>query len=75
MHDLIAACRALCPVPEGIAKGYWSTFAIWWRNIQIEIFEDRYEYYRFKQGSSDIEYFAHTPGTAMPEELMKRLPA
>jgi hypothetical protein len=74
VHDFIAACRIRCPVPDGVAKGYWSTIRIWWKDLEIEVFDDRYEMYRFSQGATAIEYFNHTPGTEFPLDLMIKLP-
>jgi hypothetical protein len=74
VQDLIAGCRPLCPIPEGTAKGYWRTIRLWWEGLEVEVFDDHYEFYRFKQGSTDIEHFNHTPRTSVPAELMNRLP-
>jgi hypothetical protein len=52
--DLIDSCRKSCTVPEGAAKGYWSTIRIWWGNLEVEVFDDHYEFYRFEQGHTDI---------------------
>ncbi len=74
VHDFIASCRIQCPTPDGVAKGYWSTIAIWWQNLEIEVFEDHYELYRFSHNGTAIEHFNHTPGTELPVELMIKLP-
>jgi hypothetical protein len=74
VHDLIEACRRICPVPDGAAKGYRSTMQFSWGNLEVEVFDDRYEFYRFKQGHTDIEYFSHAPGSIVPVELMNHLP-
>jgi hypothetical protein len=71
---LITECRIQCPTPDGVAKGYWSTIRIWWKNLEIEIFDDRYELYRFSQNGTAIEYFDHTPGTELPLDLITKLP-
>ena len=74
VHDFVAACRIQCPTPDGIAKGYWSTVQFSWKNLEVEIFDDRYELYLFTEGRTAIEYFNHTPGTELPPDLMVKLP-
>jgi len=73
-HDLIAACRDLCQVPEAVTKGHWSTICLSWENLEVEICEDHYEFYRFKQGHTDIEHFNHTSGAKFPAGLIDYLP-
>ena len=74
VQDFVAACRIQCPTPDGISKGYWSTVQFCWKNLEVEIFDDRYELYLFAQGRIDIEYFNHTPGTEISPDLMVKLP-
>ena len=73
-RDFLRVTRRLCPIPEGVAKGYWSTVRIWWKDIEVEIFEDRYELYLFNSGQTDIQYFNHAPTTEVPSELIQHLP-
>jgi hypothetical protein len=73
VHEFISACRISCPTPDGVAKGYWSTIRIWWKGLEIEVFDDHYELYRFGQGGTVIEHFNHTPGTELPPDLMIKL--
>ena len=73
VQNLIDACREACPIPEGVAKGYWCTIRFCWRDREVEIFDDHYELYRFQQGHTDIKHFNHMPGTIIPAELMKYL--
>jgi hypothetical protein len=47
VHEFINACRIQCPKPDGVAKGYWSTIRIWWKNLEIEVFDDHFELYCF----------------------------
>jgi len=49
VRDLIAACRKFYLVPDGVAKGYWSTINLWWEGCAVEVFDDHYEWYRFEQ--------------------------
>ena len=74
VRDLIDACRELCPAPNSTAKGYWSTICFFWDNLEVEVCEDHYEFYRFKQGETDIEHFDHTCGASFPTGLMNLLP-
>jgi hypothetical protein len=74
VHDLVQACRGSCPAPEETAKGYWSTICLSWEGLEIEVFQDRYEFYRFEQGHTDIEEFSHTPGAIVPARLVSYLP-
>ena len=72
--DFVRACRARCPIPEGVAKGYWSTIRIWWRGVEVEVFDDRYELYRLTQGDTRIEHFGRVPGEELPQGLVSQLP-
>jgi len=52
-------------------KGYWDTICLsWWSatySIAIEIFEDRYEFYRFSEQSTQIGHFdQHASGVPHP---------
>ena len=58
VHDLVQACRGLCAAPDETAKGYWSTICLSWEGLEIEVFQDRYEFYRFGQGYTDVAEFS-----------------
>ena len=76
VHEFVSFARANCPVPQ-IAKGYWRTICFGWESIpplEIEVFGDRFEVYRFYEGRSDIEAIAHAPGSPLPPELTAYLP-
>lgn len=73
VQELVAACHSRCSVPSGVGKGYWDTVSISWAGVEIEVFEDRYELYRFGQGDTKIEYFDHVPGTEVPLSLLSQL--
>ena len=72
VRDLVEACRDSCTVPE-TDKGFWSTICFSWEGLEIEVFQDRYEFYRFRQGQTDIEEFSHTPGAMVPARLVSYL--
>jgi hypothetical protein len=74
VRDLLRAIPKRCPLPDGAAKGYWSTIQIWWKGIEIEVFDDRYEWYRFGESKTDIEYFERSHGTDIPPDLLEKLP-
>jgi hypothetical protein len=73
-EEFVRECRLRCPAPEGVAKGYWSTIRIWWKGMEVEVFDDRYELYRFTQGDTRIACFEHAPGREIPLELVDQLP-
>lgn len=58
--------------PSSIDPGYQATFSVSWDvrlPIEVEIFEDCYEFYRFVDGLTEIEKIAHHPGEPFPERL------
>ncbi|MNU97533.1 hypothetical protein D3C71_876130 [compost metagenome] len=66
------------PAPS-ILPGYWPTFLVEWeaeeaKNLQIEVFDDRYEIYRFFDGRTDIWYEPHTYGDAFSDQFIAELP-
>lgn len=74
VHDLFNVIPCSCPLPIEVTKGYWSTVRIIWAAAEIEIFDDRYELYRFGRDKMAIEYFQRPPGTDVPLALIDRLP-
>lgn len=73
MQDFISAMPPSCPLPAAVEKGYWSTVRILWETAEIEVFDDRYELYRFGQGQMAIEYFQRAPDSSVPGSLVARL--
>lgn len=75
VSDFLGVVRKRCPIPEGAAKGYWSTICISWKGVEVEIFDHRYELYRFiADGRTDIEYFDRAAGSDVPPNLVDKLP-
>jgi hypothetical protein len=74
VHDLVTVCRTQCPLPEGTKKGYWSTISIWWPSIEVEVFDDHLELYRFSNGSTGIQHFDHSPGAQFRADFLDQLP-
>jgi len=72
--DLLRAVSKQCPIPNAVTKGYWSTIRLCWKDIEIEVFDDRYELYRFNDGATDIEYFERTSGADVSPDLIAKLP-
>ena len=52
--------------PTQIGVGYWPTIRLTWSSttppIEIEIFQDNYEYYGFSEGATDIQHMNDTSG-------------
>ncbi|WP_378949588.1 hypothetical protein [Mesorhizobium sp. ANAO-SY3R2] len=64
-EDFIMHARERLMPPDHIVPGYWATFELGWDcspAISVEIFDDRYEFYRMREGKTDIFEFAHRPG-------------
>jgi hypothetical protein len=59
--------------PTGVDLGYWPTVCLSWNirpaPIQIEVFEDRYEFYRFFDGHTEIKEIPHAAGAPFPPTL------
>jgi hypothetical protein len=74
VNDVVELLRNRLPVPD-VAKGYWSTISLCWQgeSLEIEVFGDRVEVYRFYVGRTDIKTFAHKAGEAFPAELLREL--
>ena len=67
-RQLLDFARERCPVAV-VGKGYWSTFSFSWRTtppVEVEVFADRFEFYRFYNGRTDIEQIDHLPGERLP---------
>ena len=73
-RDLMTICRVQCAAPSGIAKGYWATIRLSWPKLEVEVFPDSFELYRFHDKSTDIEEFFRQPGEPIPEALTDQLP-
>jgi hypothetical protein len=75
----VAMKSAGCAVPF-VDPGYWPTFRLTWgnapgaENLEIEVFEDRFEVYRFFDGRTDIRYEFRSPGEVFPDGLLQELP-
>ena len=81
VRDLIGLVRDRCPIP-GVAKGYWSTVQVGWEpwpsgpshGLEIEVFDDRFEVYRFYDQRTDIWDEPHVGGEAFSPAFLAELP-
>lgn len=79
LNDLLAYIRKSKRPAPSILSGYWPTFLVEWeaeeaKNLQIEVFDDRYEVSRFFDGRTDIWYEPHVQGDTFSERFIAELP-
>lgn len=77
-RDFLGLVRGRCFIPE-VFKGYWSTILIEWGDtprgpLQIEIFNDRLEVYRFYDKRTDIWDEVHANGEPFSPAFLAELP-
>lgn len=74
--DLIdLASRRFSPADE-VGLGYWPTISLSWtstKSIEVEVFPDRYEMYRFFDQRTDISEVRRKPEEPVPHVLLERL--
>jgi len=80
VRDLVATLRSTGRPTPRIGAGYWRTFRVTWTvpgaaNLEIEVFEDRLEVYRFFEGRTAILYEAHAAGQSFTPAFLAALPA
>jgi hypothetical protein len=61
-------------LPDEVGKGYWPTICFSWQGIQVEVFEDHFEFYKFRDQQTDIEHFPRDVGEPLPPALLAKLP-
>ncbi len=79
VQELAAHMKAVGYAVPFVEPGYWPTFRLTWNapsaeNLEIEVFEDRFEVYRFFDGRTDVRYEARSPGEPFPRGLLSELP-
>ena len=79
LDDLLRYLRSTNRPAPAVSPGYWPTFCLTWaveeaRNLEIEVFEDRYEIYRFFDGNTDIRHEPHMPGDELSVGFEAELP-
>jgi hypothetical protein len=62
-----------------ISAGHWPTFRLEWAGddadpLEIEVFEGRYEVYRFPKGRFDARHVDHSPGEPLSDAILAELP-
>ena len=65
--------------PPDVGPGYWPTFSLTWdapgaENLEIEVFADRLEVYRFHPGRTDIWYEPREFGAPFSPKLLAEMP-
>ncbi len=78
VRDFLKLVRDRCPIPA-VAKGYWSTISVAWGTtsrgpLEIEIFGDRLEVYRFYDQRTDIWDEPHASGEPFSPAFLAELP-
>jgi len=79
LDDLLAHIQTSNRPAPSILPGYWPTFLVEWeaeeaQNLQIEVFDDRYEVSRFSDGRTDIWYEPHAHGATFSDQFIAELP-
>ena len=79
LAELLDLLRATNRPAPAISPGYWPTFCVTWdlegsKNLEIEVFDDHYEVYRFFDGKTDIWYEQHGPGGPVSPAFLGELP-
>lgn len=79
MADVLALMEALDSALPYIGPGYWPTFLLnfdeaGFENLQLEVFGDRIEVYRFGEGLFEVWDEKHTPGEGFSEAFIRELP-
>ena len=74
---LATSIENICPPPDTVGKGYRATMRFGWsvkpHAIEVEIFEDSFEFYRFAQGETEIKAFAVGQEKPVPQGLIELL--
>jgi hypothetical protein len=76
--DLLSQIRSGHQPPTQVGRGYWPTVRLCWndvdpRDFEIEVFQSKYEFYRFFEDRTEIAEMCHSPGDAFSGELAERL--
>ncbi|WP_420479928.1 hypothetical protein [Brevundimonas sp. FT23028] len=79
MADLLALMERLDGARPYIGPGYWPTFVLnfdepGFENLQLEVFGDRIEVYRFTDQLFDVREEKHVPGEGFSEAFIRDLP-
>lgn len=79
MADLLALMERINSARPYIGPGYWPTFVLnfdepGFENLQLEVFGDRIEVYRFTDQLFDVREEKHVPGEGFSEAFIRDLP-
>ena len=79
VREFISALRTQDRAAPEVSAGYWATFSLTFNatgadNLEIEVFSDHFEVYRFFDGRTDIREEPRKPGEAFPPTLMVEAP-
>jgi hypothetical protein len=73
IREFLLFVRERTPVPE-VGPGYWrKSLRITWSDLEVEVFDNRLEVYRFPDLKVDIRYFARVPGEPFAADLVAEL--
>ena len=79
MADVLALMEAQDRARPYVGPGYWPTFVLNFdapgaENLQLEVFDDRIEVYRFNDRLFDVWDERHAPGEGFYEDFIRELP-
>lgn len=80
MADVLALMERLDRARPYVGPGYWPTFVLnfdepGFENLQLEVFDDRIEVYRFNDQLFEVWNEEHVPGEGFSEAFIRELPA
>jgi hypothetical protein len=72
-REFLRFIRGRTPVPE-VGAGYWRrSLRVTWPDLEVEVFDNRLEVYRFPDRKVDIRYFARVPGEPFAADVVTEL--
>ena len=72
-EDIVSALSSDWPHPS-VGRGYWKTIIFnWGKTVQLEIFSDRVEVYRFGDTGMEVRSFAHKVGEPLSQEFLSAI--
>lgn len=80
MAEVLGLMETLDRARPYVGPGYWPTFLLnfdepGFENLQMEVFGDRIEVYRFGDQLFEVWDEKHTPGESFSEAFIRELPA
>ena len=79
MSDLLAFMRSTGRAVPDVSPGYWPTFRLSFdapgaENLELEVFADRIEVYRFNDRLFDVWDEKHEPGADFSDAFAREIP-